>query len=161
MKARLAEGRGLLRKLKGGISNKILNRILNLKKSLEEKYESISGAYEVDSRALNPETQTLNIQALEEVQADDDMMEMMHLTPTCHGPTRDVSAAPGTSKGSQHFNLMQVWSIHHPQTSARNTLNPKPQTPNSDLSIRHPQTSARNALNPKPDVGRAFARCTP
>jgi hypothetical protein len=44
----------LLRKLKGGISNKILNRILNLKKSLEEKYESISGAYEVDSRALNP-----------------------------------------------------------------------------------------------------------
>jgi len=36
------------------------------------------------------------------------MMEMMHLTPTCHGPTRDVSAAPGSSKGSQHFNLMQV-----------------------------------------------------
>jgi hypothetical protein len=44
------------------------------------------------------------------VQADDDMMEMMHLTPTRHGPTRDGSAAPGSTnpEGSRHFNLMQV-----------------------------------------------------
>jgi len=113
----------LLRQLRGGITNRTLNRILSLKKSLEQMYESIRlallrrcrgavswcGVRRGASRGVIcsfPRFPDLGrgsgaYEALEEVQADDDVMAMMYLT-----AVRDGKHAPGF-KGT-HCNVMQV-----------------------------------------------------
>jgi hypothetical protein len=84
VKRRLQDCKVLLRSLKSGITNRMLNRILTLKKAVDEMYEVIIGAHE----------------ALEEVQQDDDLMELMYLTAQKEGKSRHHK--------SSHYNVMQA-----------------------------------------------------
>lgn len=73
VKRRLHDSRTLLRQLKSGITNKMLNRILTMKKAINEMYEAVIGCHET----------------LEEVQGDDDLMGLMCLTAQKEGRHRN------------------------------------------------------------------------